>query len=85
MGVVLGRPARSLIELGTWHGGMALFLALQCRGRGMDFTTFDRADLVGDRWPLIEALGARRLVLDICFSWTWRTSPITLSTISIGA
>lgn len=35
-------PVASILELGTWKGGMAVFLALQCRARGASFTTVDR-------------------------------------------
>lgn len=32
---------RTLVELGTGHGGMSTFLALQCRQRGIRFLTYD--------------------------------------------
>jgi cephalosporin hydroxylase len=34
-------PFKTFIELGTGHGGMSLFLALQCKQRGIVFHTFD--------------------------------------------
>jgi cephalosporin hydroxylase len=34
-------PVRTFIELGTGHGGMSLFFALQCHQRGVKFWTFD--------------------------------------------
>lgn len=32
-----------VIEIGTAHGGLSLYLALQCRARGISFRTFDIA------------------------------------------
>lgn len=32
---------RTLVELGTGHGGMSLFLAMQSRQRGIDYLTLD--------------------------------------------
>jgi cephalosporin hydroxylase len=34
-------PITTFIELGTGHGGMSTFLALQCAQRGIQFYTFD--------------------------------------------
>lgn len=34
-------PLKLLLEFGTGHGGMSLFLALQCAQRGIKFMTFD--------------------------------------------
>jgi hypothetical protein len=34
-------PIKTFIELGSGHGGMALFFALQCYQREIDFHTFD--------------------------------------------
>lgn len=34
-------PLRTFIEVGTGAGGMATYLALQCRHRGITFHTFD--------------------------------------------
>lgn len=36
-------PARSFLELGTWTGGFALWLLLQCTQRDMAFRTIDTA------------------------------------------
>ena len=33
---------KTIIELGTYYGGMSCFLLLQATNRGMDFWTFDR-------------------------------------------
>jgi len=55
----------SIIKLGTWEGGMSLYLAHQCKHRGGQFVTVD--------WDLyrviprveIEAAGGRLLALDL--------------------
>jgi hypothetical protein len=55
----------SIIELGTWEGGMSLYLAHQCKYRGGQFVSVD--------WDLsrviprveIEAAGGRLLALDL--------------------
>jgi len=41
-------PVRSLVELGTGQGGMAIFFATQALARGADYSTFDREKLYGD-------------------------------------
>ena len=37
-------PIKTFIELGTGHGGLALFFALQCYQRGISFDTFDNVN-----------------------------------------
>lgn len=52
-------PVESIIELGTWHGGFALFLMLQAIQRGAEFMTFDTAPCPAwDTW-VAKALGLR--------------------------
>jgi hypothetical protein len=52
-------PLRSFIELGTGHGGLALFFALQCFQRGIEFYTFDNQRPVYFDEPLPKAMGLR--------------------------
>jgi cephalosporin hydroxylase len=55
---------RSVIELGTFYGGFALFLALQCEVRGMDFVTIDNKDICpASKW--LDSLGTKRLKFDL--------------------
>jgi cephalosporin hydroxylase len=62
----LGRyPVASVLELGTWKGGMALFLALQCRARGAAFVTVDRDLGQVEPTELLAYLGAEVLALDL--------------------
>jgi cephalosporin hydroxylase len=58
-------PCASILELGTWRGGMALFLALQARWRGAEFATLDlhQGGLVGRE--RLEETGARVLEADL--------------------
>lgn len=58
-------PVASILELGTWKGGMGVFLALQCRARGAAFATVDR-DL-GQIQPndLLAFLGAEASAVDL--------------------
>jgi hypothetical protein len=37
----IAHPVRTFVELGTGHGGMAFFFALQCYQRKINFYTFD--------------------------------------------
>jgi len=53
-------PCRSVVELGTGQGGMAIFFAVQALRRGMKFTTFDRERLYDDQtYKALGELGAR--------------------------
>lgn len=58
-------PVASLVELGTWQGGMAAFLALQARARGIQFTTIDHQSGQMRSSELVNFLGASSLVRDI--------------------
>ena len=58
-------PVASLIELGTWKGGMAAFLAVQCRARGIQFTTIDHALGQMENREFVEWLGATCLNMDV--------------------
>ncbi len=58
-------PLASLIELGTWKGGMAAFLALQCKARGIAFTTIDSNGAWQENRELVESLGGQCLVMDV--------------------
>jgi cephalosporin hydroxylase len=44
----------SLMELGTWKGGMALYFALQCERRDIACYTFDSHDRTADQWFMDE-------------------------------
>ena len=56
---------RSLLEFGTWRGGMATFLAFQCHVRGAMFKTADHAGDLLQRRDVLATLGAELLCLDI--------------------
>jgi cephalosporin hydroxylase len=58
-------PVASLVELGTWRGGMAIFLALQCRARGIRFLTAERFTDQIQRPDLLAELGAEVLAVDL--------------------
>lgn len=58
-------PVRSILELGTWRGGMALFLALQCRAREAAFATVDRDLGPVEPVELLAHLGVRVVALDL--------------------
>jgi len=45
-------PVRTFIELGTGHGGLSLFFALQCHAIGASFHTFDNQTLINMDEPL---------------------------------
>jgi len=53
---------QSVVELGTYRGGMSLYLLMQCIQRNMSFFTFDREDAVALRSTL-----GRKLGLHDCF------------------
>jgi cephalosporin hydroxylase len=53
-------PVRSVIELGTWTGGFALFLLLQTLQRNAQFLTFDTAPA-----PACDSLVAKALGLKL--------------------
>lgn len=61
-------PCGSIIELGTWQGGMALYLALKARSREMQFVSIDHHDQVGNGRHAIVDLGAKLLTLDLLAS-----------------
>jgi len=57
---------RSLLELGTGQGGMALFFAAQAAARGMTYTTLDREDLCrADVSAAMGRLGAKRHLVEV--------------------
>lgn len=58
-------PLGSLIELGAWKGGMALFFAMQCRARGIEFLTVDHDEAQVQCLPLIRSLGGRFVAADL--------------------
>jgi len=61
------RHIRSLIELGTGHCGMAVFLSLQCLNRGMNFLTCDiyRNSRLDDFVPELIGLGDHFMQADV--------------------
>lgn len=58
-------PIASLVELGTWKGGMAAFLAAQCLARGARFTTIDHALGQMENREMVERLGGTCLGMDV--------------------
>ncbi|MBC8066389.1 MAG: hypothetical protein H7Y17_16275 [Chlorobia bacterium] len=60
----------TLIELGTWKGGMAVFLAIQCKARGIRFETIDHDAAQVEPRDLIDSLGAAVLSGNV-FDLTW--------------
>lgn len=56
---------KSLIELGTWKGGMAAFLAVQCLARDIVFTTVDSNAYWLENKALIEQLGGKVVNADV--------------------
>ncbi len=56
---------QSILELGTWHGGMATFLAIQCNVRRLTFRTVDRDEISPERKATIEFLGGRFVQADV--------------------
>lgn len=58
-------PVRTFIELGTGHGGMSLFFALQCHSIGAKFITIDNQTLINMDDPM-----ARLVNLADCF-YNW--------------
>jgi cephalosporin hydroxylase len=59
-------PCRSIVELGTGQGGMAIFFATQAHVRGARFSTFDREQLYGDAAArALGRLGAHRHLVDV--------------------
>lgn len=50
-------PIKTFIELGTGHGGLALFFALQCYQRGISFDTFDNIKSFKENNALTEMIG----------------------------
>lgn len=58
-------PLKSILELGTWHGGMAAFLGMQARIRGASFTTVDMTDLLGKRSNQLAEFGIKVMNQDI--------------------
>jgi cephalosporin hydroxylase len=49
-------PIKTMLELGTGHGGMTLFLALQCYQRGIGFHTYDNVSSFNFGNPLAKVL-----------------------------
>lgn len=59
-------PVRSLVELGTGQGGMAIFFAVQALARGAAYTTFDRERLYGAPVErVLEQLGAHQVLIEL--------------------
>ena len=59
-------PCRSIVELGTGQGGMAVFFAMQALARGMKFRTFDREPLTAmSTREVLATLGADWHLIDI--------------------
>jgi len=58
-------PSASLVELGTWRGGMALFLGSQCLLRDMPFVTIEGNLGQVQRPDLIERVGGKLMELDL--------------------
>ncbi len=58
-------PVASILELGTWRGGMALFLAAQSRARGATFASVDRDLGQAEPIEMLALLGARLVELDL--------------------
>jgi len=50
-------PIKSLIELGTGHGGMTLYFGLQCHKRGVEFYTFDNVQSTDFAMPIEQEIG----------------------------
>lgn len=63
--VLSSYPPRSVVELGTWGGGMAIFLAAQGLARGFEVVTIDRDLGQLQRPDVLERLGARAVGLDV--------------------
>lgn len=55
----------SFVELGTWRGGMAVFLAVQCRARGIRFVSVDWDTGQIQRPDLLQDLAAEVLAVDL--------------------
>jgi hypothetical protein len=53
------------LELGTWRGGMAAFLATQCKARNMRFATIDSKSHILENREFIEFLGGSCLTFDV--------------------
>lgn len=58
-------PIASLIELGTWKGGMAAFFAVQGLSRGFQFTTLDNNGLWQENREIVERLGGSCIVANV--------------------
>lgn len=52
-------PMRTFVELGSGHGGLALFFALQCYQRGIEFHTYDNQWLMPFDEPLPKLMGLK--------------------------
>lgn len=50
---------KSLIELGSWQGGMSMFLAIQCHCRSMDYVGIDVKQADERAANTVQALGGR--------------------------
>lgn len=61
---------KSIVELGTWHGGMSLFLAMQCDFRGAKLVTVDVHQKRVQPRIHLERLGVNLLALDLQHSDT---------------
>lgn len=58
-------PISSLIELGTWKGGMAAFLAVQGLARGFRFTTLDNNGSWQENRETVERLQGTCIVVNV--------------------
>jgi hypothetical protein len=56
---------QGLIELGTWRGGMAAFLAMQCKARNIRFATIDSKAHILENREIIEFLDGSCLTMDV--------------------
>lgn len=50
-------PVKTFVELGTGHGGLATFFALQCAQRGIQYHTFDNVTSTDFNMPIPAILG----------------------------
>ena len=64
--ILLKYPVHSIVELGTGHGGMAMYLGLWGARLDIPVATFDIApELSEGAWDVLDALDVHRLAVDV--------------------